>query len=84
METLPYSQQHSIGKNKPTGITKRDKSKPCAHHSTTPKSFEMDSPLSSNRNSSKSDKEAVFQRTSTNTSFGGSIKKRVQIQEISV
>lgn len=88
-DTLSYSQQHAIREsslNKSIDFTKKEKVKQftTASYSTIPSSMEMDCRFSSDRNSLKNNQQAVLLRTSTNNSRGGSIKKRVQIQEISV
>lgn len=85
-DVMSYSQQHTTIENsiKDTDICKKEKTKQYQPYTTIPNSIEMDCRLSFDKNSLRKDKQAVLLRTSANSSFSGSIKKRVQIQEISV
>lgn len=84
-DVMSYSQQHTTIENsiKDLDICKKEKEKLYPPYATIPNSIEMDCRLNFDKNSLKKDKQAVLLRTA-NSTFGGSIKKRVQIQEISV
>lgn len=82
-ETLSAAQQNCVRDgllNKSSDINMKAEIKAVPPFTTIPGSFEMDFSTSNNV---KKDNQAVLLRT-TNNSCGTSIKKRVQIQEISV
>lgn len=87
-ETYCNSQQRTLQnnsvENKASEVIQKEKMKQLPLYTTVPSSIEMDIHFSSDRNNFKNDKKTVLLRTSTNNSFSGSVKKRLQIQEISV
>lgn len=87
-DAFSYPQQRSLQdssvQNKCSETIQKDKIKQFPLYTTVPNSMEIDVHFSFDRNSLRNNKKAVLLRTSTNNSISGSIKKRVQIQEISV